>query len=67
MRKLCEVIQIMFWVLMIIIFMFLINHGVISQASLRILTFEDKLSLCHSVNSDLDIPSEITNFSFWLL
>ena len=34
MRKfICEVIQIIFWLVMIIIFMFLINHGVITQAS----------------------------------
>ena len=39
-----DYLHLVFWVLVLITFMFLMNHQVISQECWDILTFEDKLS-----------------------
>lgn len=39
-----DYLHLVFWVLVVITFMFLMNHQVISQECWDILTFEDKLS-----------------------
>ena len=39
-----DYLHLVFWVLVVVTFMFLMNHQVISQECWDILTFEDKLS-----------------------